>query len=165
MARNIEIKARLRDRAALIARTEALGGVGPERIRQDDTFFACVNGRLKLREFSASHGQLIAYSRPDAGGPKLSDYAISETREPATLRAALTAALGQTGRGTLYLVGQTRVHVDAVEGLGDFVELEVVLAPGQSEADGMAIADTLMRALGIDPADLLAGAYVDLPRH
>ncbi len=62
----------------------------------------------------------------------------------------------------LYMVGQTRVHLDSVEGLGHFVELEVVLRPGQSDDEGQAIARDLMARLGIREADLLETAYMDM---
>ena len=60
------------------------------------------------------------------------------------------------------MAGQTRIHLDRVEGLGDFLELEVVLRDGQSDADGIAIAERLMAALDIAPSERLAGAYLDL---
>jgi adenylate cyclase class IV len=62
----------------------------------------------------------------------------------------------------LYLVGQTRVHLDSVAGLGDFLELEVVLRPDQSPAEGQIIAAGLMRRLGIHDSDLIATAYADM---
>ena len=62
----------------------------------------------------------------------------------------------------LYLVGQTRIHLDDVEGLGQFMELEVVLEEGQSDADGQRIAEVLMSALGVESEDLIDGAYMDL---
>ena len=62
----------------------------------------------------------------------------------------------------LYLVGQTRVHCDQVEGLGDFVELEVVLEDNQTEEEGVQIAHDIMAKLGIDTSHLIPGAYVDL---
>ena len=62
----------------------------------------------------------------------------------------------------LYLVGQTRVHLDEVDGLGQFVELEVVMSEGQPEAEGRAIAAGLMQDLGIGPDDLLEVAYMDM---
>jgi adenylate cyclase class IV len=78
----------------------------------------------------------------------------------------LAAALGVRGevrkRRELVLVGQTRVHLDVVEGLGTFVELEVVLEAGQSDADGEAVARALLRELGLGEADLLPVAYIDL---
>jgi len=60
------------------------------------------------------------------------------------------------------LVGQTRIHIDEVEGLGSFLELEVVLQEGQQPEEGMAIATALMEKLGVKKKDLIAGAYIDL---
>jgi len=52
--------------------------------------------------------------------------------------------------------------LDEVEGLGQFMELEVVMRPGQDDAEGQAIAHDLMTKLGVAEADLLEGAYMDL---
>jgi len=88
------------------------------------------------------------------------------TTEPARLEQVLRACLPVLGtvkkKRTLFLVGQTRIHLDEVESLGTFIELEVVLEPGQSAAAGRTIAADLMKALEIEPADLEAGAYFDL---
>ena len=166
MARNIEIKARVVGMAALAARTAALADSGPTLIAQDDTFFRCDNGRLKLRAFADGSGELIFYRRADAGGPKESFYLLAPTASPDTLREALTLAYGQAGRvrkqRTLYLVGRTRVHLDRVADLGDFMELEVVLADGEAEDGAVREARALMARLGIAEASLVAGAYVDL---
>jgi predicted adenylyl cyclase CyaB len=62
----------------------------------------------------------------------------------------------------LYLVGQTRIHLDDVDGLGQFMELEVVLEEGQSDAEGQRVAENLMWALGVEQSDLIDGAYMDL---
>ena len=166
MPANIEIKARLRDLAALSRRAEELSDTPVQVIPQEDTFFNVPQGRLKLRQLGPEKGQLIYYERTDTTGPKRSNYLITETADPTALKNTLEAALGIRGviRKTrnLYLVGQTRVHLDKVEGLGEFMELEVVLHPGQSEAEGEAIAADLMNKLGVDEADLLQGAYMDL---
>ena len=63
---------------------------------------------------------------------------------------------------TLYLVGRTRVHLDRVESLGHFLELEVVLAEGESPDAGVKEAHALMTALGLADDQLIDGAYVDL---
>ena len=60
------------------------------------------------------------------------------------------------------MIGQTRVHCDEVEGLGDFMELEVVLDDNQTTQEGQAIAEDLMTKLGIDKSKLISGAYMDL---
>ena len=166
MARNVEIKARIESVEALAPRVAARADQGPIEIRQDDTFFICAQGRLKLRAFSADEGQLIFYRRPDQTGPKESFFIISPTTSPDSLREALSLAYGQAGRvrkqRTLYLVGRTRVHLDRVEELGHFLELEVVLSDGEPPEPAVEEAHRLMAALGIAPAQLIEGAYVDL---
>src|SRR5207247_261036 len=59
VSRNIEIKARIASVEALIPRVEAIASQGPVEIRQDDTYFVCSAGKLKLRAFSQSEGELI----------------------------------------------------------------------------------------------------------
>jgi adenylate cyclase class IV len=165
MSRNIEIKARAADLSRIEARARALADQGPFDLQQDDTFFVCPNGRLKLRELAPDRGELIFYQRPDVPGPKLSEYTMASTATPALVRAILGDALGVIGRvrkrRRLYLSGQTRIHLDQVEGLGTFVELEVVLNEAQSAQDGEAIAERLLAQLGVDKADLMSGAYLD----
>jgi len=166
MPRNIEIKARISDTRAVEALAAALSDTAPELIEQEDTFFNVPRGRLKLRVFSPTKGELIFYERDDCAGPKCSLYSIVPTIDPSALKSLLSAALGVRAvvrkRRTLYLCGQTRIHLDDVEGLGDFLELEVVLTPEQRVEEGTAIASDLMRRLNIRPSDLVEGAYVDL---
>ena len=166
MARNIEIKARIDSVEALLPRAQALADDPPQIIEQDDTFFTCSNGRLKLRDFGGGLGELIHYRRANTEGPKLSDYVRVVTEDPAALREALARAYGIVGRlrktRILLLVGPTRIHLDRVESLGDFLELEVVLREGQTESEGVAVAEALMLQLGVAAAQRLAGAYFDL---
>jgi predicted adenylyl cyclase CyaB len=166
MARNIEIKARIPGIEALLPLAATLADNGPTPISQDDTFFACPNGRLKLREFADGTGELIFYRRPDQAGPKESFYVRSGAADPASLRQVLSLAHGQAGRvrkhRTLYLIGRTRLHLDRVEGLGDFLELEVVLAEDEPATAGVAEARNLLGKLGIPDTACLEGAYVDL---
>jgi adenylate cyclase class IV len=181
MARNIELKLRLPDEAALEAvarRALALAGAAPgavpERIDQDDTFFAVPQGRLKLRRFADGRGELIHYARGDTPAAKASDYVRAPLADAAAcdaLQAALERALGGSAgrvvkRRGLVIVDRdgfsTRVHLDRVAGLGAFVELEVVLRDGQTDAAGAAHAEALLAALGLADAPREAGAYRDL---
>jgi adenylate cyclase class IV len=166
MPTNIEIKARARDFSTLKRRAEELSDSPAQIIAQTDTFFLTDTGRLKLREPGDGAAQLIYYERTDEGGPKRSDYHLFETVDPVPLKSVLSRALGVRGTvnkvRTLYLVGQTRVHLDQVENLGQFLELEVVLGPDQTEEEGRAIAVRLVAELGLETRDLLEGAYIDL---
>lgn len=169
MPANVEIKARIPSVAALLPVATALSDDKHlQRLEQDDTFFAVPHGRLKLRVFADGSGELIHYHRPDAAGPKRSEYIIAPVTEPESLREALARGCGLLGRvkkhRILVLVGATRIHLDEVEGLGSFLELEVVLQPGQTEAEGQAIAEQLMQRLGVAPQQLVQGAYLDLLR-
>lgn len=98
MPRNVEIKARVTDLTEMERRARTLAAQGPFELAQDDTFFPCPNGRLKLREIAPDHGQLIFYERPDIPGPKLSDHVIVPTPSPDILRTGLGRALGVAGR-------------------------------------------------------------------
>ncbi len=166
MPRNIEIKARVEDLDALTVKVAAIADQGPIEIMQDDTFFACDTGRLKLRTFSQGEGELIFYRRNNEQGPKQSFYVRSPTSAPETMREALSLAYGQTGHvhkhRTLFMVGRTRVHLDRVSGLGDFLELEVVLDEHEHFEAGVREAHELMEQLFVQPSQLIEGAYVDL---
>jgi predicted adenylyl cyclase CyaB len=166
MPSNIEIKAVLKNRAEALSIAASLCDTGPEILRQEDVFFRCEGARLKLRIFGNDRGELIRYQRTDIADTRLSTYLIAATPDPQILLSILTATLGVKGTvkkvRTLYRIGQTRVHIDQVQDLGDFLELEVVLRPGQSEAEGKKIAESLLSDFHIDKENLIAEAYVDL---
>jgi predicted adenylyl cyclase CyaB len=166
MARNVEIKARLHDSAFAHATAARLSGQSPKYIEQCDIFFDCARGRLKLRILGDQRGELIHYERPDTEASRVSDYVIVPTEHPAVLRETLQRALNVLGTiektRALYLIGQTRVHIDDVRDLGTFLEFEVVLQPGQDESEGRAIAEQLCREFHIDRQDVIGCAYVDL---
>lgn len=168
MPRNIEIKARIDTVEALLPRARALADGEAELIEQDDTFFHVAQGRLKLREFADGSAELIHYHRADGPEARPSDYVRVPVADAAALREALARGCGVLGRlrkrRLLLRLGQTRLHLDRVEGLGDFIELEVVLRHGQSDDEGRTIAEGWMQRLGLQQAPRLGGAYMDLLR-
>jgi adenylate cyclase class IV len=158
--------ARVSSVAALAEKVSEIADSGPTIIVQDDTFFRCETGRLKLRRFTDGSGELIYYRRPDRHAPKESFYLRSPTTDPLGMIESLTLAYGKRGRikkrRTLFLVGRTRVHLDIVEQLGDFLELEVVLEKSEPPESGIHETRQLMHRLGIQRAQLVEGAYIDL---
>ncbi len=166
MARNVEIKASIRSAGDLVERISRIADSGPENIEQDDTFFLCNNGRLKLRAFADGKGELIFYNRSGTEGPRTCNYEIVPIDEVDMLHGMLTRAYGEVGRvrkrRALYMVGRTRVHIDKVEGLGTFLELEVVLKEDEDEEVGVQEATELMKKLGIEGSALIDRPYVDL---
>ena len=167
MPKNVEIKARLNDAKSARNIARRLSGGDPEVIDQHDVFFASRSGRIKLRMFPDGTGDLIEYHRPDAAEIRTSSYRLAKTQDAGALRDILTnmgaTVVGEVRkRRLLYLVGQTRVHIDRVEKLGDFLEFEVVLRADQQESEGSVITSALMNAFGVEPAQLVGSAYLDL---
>lgn len=166
MARNIEIKARVKDVNAIQKRIEQIAGKQFRILNQEDIFFHVPAGRLKLRIENDCGGQLIHYVREDTAGPKRSDYDIVQVNDTDGLKKVLGAALGFRGIvkkvRKLYMCENTRIHLDQVDGLGDFVELEVVQTEGQVKSDQETRAEELMKELVIIQDDLIECAYIDL---
>lgn len=165
--RNVEFKAELRD--ATLARSIArrLGGRLVDTLVQTDTYFRVPHGRLKRRETPGQEPQWIEYRRADEAGAQVSRYRVwteAQARErfgsfPLPVRVVVRK------RREVYLVGETRVHLDQVEGLGMFVEFESPVRPGRSVGTGQrdvarlrsAFAPALGEAIAASYADLLAG--------
>jgi adenylate cyclase len=175
--RNLELKVRVTetDLERLESRLVALTCNPVERLNQVDSYLEVTRGRLKLRELRDANGalvrtELIAYARPDVTGSRWSQYEvipIPGTDAPSLLRAlhmthdtlvrvAKTRAVGH--------IGHTRVHLDRVEGLGAFVELETVIR-SQPETDAEAEHRQVISALRLDRFPLVSGSYSDLIRQ
>jgi len=163
---NIEIKARVSDLNRLRQVAGQIATEPCQLLHQEDVFFRTRRGRLKLRTFAEGSGELIYYERPDTRASRQSWYRIHGTSRPLELRQMLAAALGETvtvkKKREVYMAGQTRIHLDEVDDLGTFMELEVVLGAGQDPEEGRGIAADLMEKLGITESDLVPCAYADL---
>ena len=170
MPANLELKARSLDLAALRERVKAVATAWLGVDEQVDTYFRVSDGRLKLRESSLSGAQLVAYLRPDLAAARRSDYVVIPVPEPARTKALLSALLGvhRIVRKTreIGLYENVRIHLDRVEGLGDFVELEAVWdGDPDGEAEQARKVAFLREALAIRDGDLIAGSYEGLLAH
>jgi adenylate cyclase class 2 len=166
--RNLELKARDRDPARSVEVCLDLGAEDGGTLLQRDTYFKAPRGRLKLREVPDGVAHLIAYERPDLPGEKESRYRLVEVREPVELREALAAALGITvvveKARRLFLFGGVRIHIDRVDGLGDFIEFEGVAGDGEDPETFTGLLAELRQSFGIRDEDLLRDSYSDLLR-
>lgn len=166
MANNIEVKARLKNLSDAKKIAQRITESAGQRIDQRDTFFGCESGRLKLREFLDGSGELISYHRADTSEAVTSDYLIYQTKSAVSLRDTLAKTLHIKGevRKTryLFLSGRTRIHLDSVEGLGSYFELEVVLESGDDQKVATQEATELMEQFEISESDLVDVAYIDL---
>jgi homotetrameric cytidine deaminase len=164
-ARNVELKAHDPDPARTLERALAAGAAEHGLLRQRDTYFAVPHGRLKLREEDPGGATLIAYERPDAAAERVSDYRLVPVAEPEALRDALAAANGVAAvvvkHRRLLLWETVRIHLDEVRGLGSFLELEAVAAPGSDLTRERAQVAHLREALEIRDEALVEGSYAD----
>jgi homotetrameric cytidine deaminase len=164
--RNVEIKARDADPGSTLERALALGASDEGVLTQRDTYFGRARGRLKLREEPGppARAQLIAYARPDGDEARTSAYRLADVGDPAALREALDAALGTRvvvdKRRHLLLYENVRIHLDEVEGLGSFVELEGVAAPESDLARERDLVARLREELAL--GEPVAVSYSDL---
>ncbi len=164
---NVECKARDDDPAATARRCAELGAADQGVLHQRDTYFAGARGRLKLRDQGPDGSQLIAYRRADSAEDSESRYVLATTTEPEAMVEALDAALGTTvavvKRRRLFTYENVRIHLDEVEGLGSFIELEGVVAGDGSDLEATRGRVARLRAeLGITDDALVAVGYSDL---
>jgi predicted adenylyl cyclase CyaB len=166
MASNIEIKARAKDWDTQKKLAASISESKVQRLVQEDVFFNVTVGRLKLRILGPDNGELIYYERPDTSAAKTCNYWVSPTAKPPTLLETLTKALGVRGivkkKRQLYLSGQMRIHLDEVERLGRYIELEYVMKPDELAKNGEKEVQRFLRHLGIEKEDIVGSAYIDL---
>jgi adenylate cyclase class IV len=139
-----------------------------ETLIQVDTYFRVPYGRLKLREIESGSGtsaELIQYDRPDRAGARTSTYQRVDVNPE--LKPALLATLGELvtvrKRRTVAIWQSTRIHLDEVDGLGQFVELETILDDAEgSEERSRSEYDDVVEWLGLANLEPIPGSYSDL---
>lgn len=164
---NVELKAWDPDPDASAARCLALGAEDRGVLHQRDTYFAVRRGRLKLREQAESDDQLVAYRRPDATEPVESAYMLVSVGDPDGLREALDAVLGTVvvvaKRRRLFMWENVRIHLDEVEGLGTFLELEALVGDAEGALESARGKVSRLRAeLAVKDGALVSAGYSDL---
>ena len=166
MPSNVEIKCKATNRITQRQKALELATADSEIILQHDVFFNVAEGKLKLRRFNLDRGELIYYQRNATTTPAVSQYQRSPTSDPDGLIQILSNSLGVLGEvikeRELIMCGRTRIHFDSVAGLGDFIELEVVLANQETVAAATDEARAIMAALDIQPEQHIQGTYLEL---
>ncbi|HVA39100.1 MAG TPA: class IV adenylate cyclase [Candidatus Binataceae bacterium] len=169
--RNLEAKFALGDLDTARAGALALGYAARASFMQRDTFFAVARGKLKLRE-QPPGAWLIHYERDRESGLMLSRYEIVPVADPARTREMLARALGVLAEvrkhRTLLTRRNVRLHLDRVETLGGFGEIEAILGEGSEQDAGegavsaRAAVDELLGALGVGAGELIEVSYFEL---
>jgi adenylate cyclase, class 2 len=170
---NVESKTRCADLDEVARLASSLGAQYEGRLEQVDTYFRVPHGRLKLREIShfapdgqvSASAELIRYERPDENGARVSSYERTPIEDVESCKVRLAAAHGVRGcvrkQRSLWILGSTRIHLDDVDDLGSFVELETV-SQGDPGVEERREHDRLSSDLGLDPRATVVGSYIDL---
>ncbi len=164
MPTNLEIKAKCPSliHARNVSRTigARFGGL----LKQTDTYFKVKQGRLKLREIDGKKLELIYYHRNNTRGNRYSDYTVLELpKKQAAKRifdSLFEAAVIVKKRRELYLYKNSRIHIDSVEGLGGYIEFEVVVVRGKRQAQKLMA--FLREEFDVDPSSLIGVSYSDM---
>lgn len=134
--------------------------------RQIDTYFKVNNGRLKLRQGNIEN-YLIHYLRENKKGPKQSDITLFKNDPKSSLKDILTKALGVSvvvdKKREIYFIGNIKFHIDQVQGLGDFIEIEAI---GDSDSDSkdklLGQCELYLNLFKVEERDLISNSYSDL---
>ena len=163
--KNLEAKFRLANLAQAESAALAFGYTRRATLVQRDTFFRVASGKLKMRE-EGGKAVLIFYRRSASDSLMLSDYKIVPVPEPESTRAVMTGRLGVLAvvekERVLMMRDNVRFHLDRVEGLGEYGEIEAVIADGESPELSRGAVDRLLAALRITAADLIDVSYFEL---
>ena len=170
MPANTEIKIRVPNIGPVRENAEKIADAGPFVLDQVDYFFPVPEGRLQLRVEQSggqpARAELISYHRSNEAAARTSDYILCPIPDPDLLRSALEKVLGAgvvvRKRRELFLIGRTRIHLDEVDSLGSFVEIEVVMGDDEDEATGCDELQRLLAHPGVADCQIESVAYADL---
>jgi predicted adenylyl cyclase CyaB len=163
---NIEIKAKCnkpnRIRKILVSKSADFKGTD----HQIDTYFKVKTGRLKLREGNIENG-LIYYERENTNLPKQSNYLLYKTNPHTKLKEILKKdfeiLIIVDKQREIYFIENIKFHIDTVEMLGSFVEIEATDGGEKIERDKLEKqCRYYMSLFGIEANDLISCSYSDM---
>ncbi len=161
---NFEFKAHLYDEAHVRATLKRLRARFLGTDRQVDTYFRVPSGRLKIRE-GRLENSLIYYRRTNSARARRSTVEMMLLPRRNSVRAILSAALGVLAvvdkRREIYFVGNVKIHLDRVRGLGTFLEVEAMTRSGDIKKV-RAQAVKFQKHFAISPGDIVPQSYSDL---
>ncbi|MDO8590781.1 MAG: class IV adenylate cyclase [bacterium] len=163
---NVEIKAKCLDHNKVRRVLKSQGADFRGTDHQVDTYFKVNSGRLKLREGNIENF-LIYYDRENKEGPKESKIILFKNNPDSTLKDILINANGiltvVDKKREIYFIKNVKFHIDIVESLGSFIEIEAIDKDGSLGKDKLYVqCQEYMKLLGISESDLISGSYSDL---
>lgn len=163
---NIEIKARCDDPGKIRSILEDHNADYKGTDHQVDTYFNVPEGRLKLRQGSIEQN-LIFYRRPDSKTPEASNINLMPAEHPKKLHTLLDNALGTMvvvdKEREIYFIDNVKFHIDQVEELGHFVEIEAIDEDGSIGKEKLrSQCQHYLDLFEIQDENLIAESYSDM---
>ena len=167
MKKNLELKVELEDFSDILQNIASLGVKEAGILYQVDKYFLIGKKRLKLRNMNGEF-QLIYYSRPNTQESKLSQYYVFgfTNKQGVVIEKILNVFFAVKAvvskKRTLYLYKHTRIHLDKVENLGNFLELETVFNRKDPQYDFYHEHNAVIDTLGLPRYKKIKSSYSDL---
>lgn len=165
--KNLELKVEVKDFYAILQNITSLGAKRVDTLYQTDRYFLIGEKRLKLRDVNGG-SQLIYYSRPNHPNSRLSRYYIFTFKDQQRtvieklLNMFLAVKAVVIKKRVLYQYKHTRIHLDEVENLGNFLELETVLDESIPQNNFYEEHDAIINALELSRYKKIKSSYSDL---
>lgn len=164
---NIELKVALKNATRVVEILKERKAKFAGTLKQSDTYIDIDKGRLKFREINNRRFQIIFYQRPDVAGSKLSKYRIIRLDKKTFQNSknvfkklfGIKIVVKKTRK--LWLYQNTRVHLDKVAGLGNYLELETVIDKISMQAAGKEH-KMMIEMLNLEKHKKIGQSYSDL---
>lgn len=163
MAINLELKIKTQSTDELVKKIKSNGGKFIELLPQKDTYYKFDKGLLKLRKVKEEF-QLVKYNRNEKEGERWSDYSllfIKGEDVEGYLKDLFEIETIVEKERNLYIYKNTRIHLDSVTNLGQFLELETVVKNITKEEAKIEF-DEVVKFLGLDLQTQIKKSYRDL---
>jgi len=166
---NIELKARCVNISNVRNILISLNAFFKGEDHQTDTYFNIQNGRLKIREGTIENC-LVYYERPNYLKPMKCCYDIikfepnDKTLE--SIKKILISSLGIKviieKKREIYFIGNVKFHLDSVNNLGNFLEIEAIGSEFDNEESLSGQCNEYILQLGIKEEDMIGLSYSDM---
>lgn len=161
---NVDFKCELRDPGLARLALKRFGAILAAAVSHHDTYFRVPDGRLMRREAEGEPVEYVLYRRIDRAAPTVSSFTILSENEARRRLGATDPPVWVEVRKQreIWLLADARVHVDQVEGLGWFIEIDVLVTRRRSERTCRDLIAKIREALGPCLGGLIATSYADM---
>jgi len=162
MPTNLELKIRVISHQSIKKILEQIGAEYKGMLKQKDVYYSVPNGLLKLRIENGSES-LILHNRNENNKNRWSDFEFikfaNDNGEKFFSKLFDVEVIVKKKR-ELFYYDDTRIHLDKVNNLGNFLELETLVINGKTDAIKRFV--KIIHILKLDESKQIRKSYRDL---